>query len=111
MSCRNHRIRDTDTSLNLLRRVWDWREEGEAAMLADGPYLSVIGRSTQPWPWAGIESRPFRGAVLRSVDNQSTPLGREAGVIPTQSRYGDRPLSTRSMRKSGRRPRGRCSPS
>ena len=44
-------------------------------------------------------------ATLRSQP-RTTPRGREAGAIPAQSRYGDRPLGGR---KSGRRPTVHCS--
>jgi hypothetical protein len=91
MSCRNHRIRDTAMSVTSSGGSGDWREEGEAQMLADGPYRSLIWCSTGLDPGRG-STAAVRGAVLRSADNQSTPLGREAGAIPAQSRYGDRPL-------------------
>jgi hypothetical protein len=40
----------------------DWREEGEAAMLADGPYLSLIWGSTRPS--SGLVATAGRVAAL-----------------------------------------------
>jgi len=72
-----------------------WREEGEAPILAGGPYRRLI---RQPRPLAirvsvllcaqraGSVVLVFAGHLV------TTPSSREAGEIPAQSRYGERPF-------------------
>ena len=49
------------------------------------------GRSSRAYPGLA-PGGPRRGRVLRSARHpRTTPRGREAGAIPAQSRYGDRP--------------------
>ena len=72
----------------LLRRL-DWREEGEAWIVAEGAYRRLI--------------RAFTGNCCATLRAQHDTLrGREAGVNPAQSRYGDH--RSRARWKSGRRP-------
>jgi len=67
-----------------------WRDEGEATMMPSGTYPSLIATRV-------LGSEPTICV---------TPRGREAGEIPAQSRYGERPSGGR---ESGRRPHGACS--
>ena len=52
-----------------------WRDEGEATMMPSGTYPSLIATRV-------LGSEPTICV---------TPRGREAGEIPAQSRYGERP--------------------
>jgi hypothetical protein len=53
-------------------------------ILSGGPYRALIFGRTAAFG---------REPVLPSgTQSRSTPRGREAGAIPAQSRYGDRPL-------------------
>ena len=82
-----------DSTRDLLRRGHPWREEGEVAMVTRDRLtcrLSALGAG-------GTLAADNRGP---RVPADPTRFGREAGVIPAQSRYGDRPPG----RKSGRRP-------
>ena len=74
-----------------------WREEGEGAMVTTPAHLPLIRRTGSPVAASGTLHRATRGL---SAPPDPTRFGREAGVSPAQSRYGDRPLG----RKSGRRP-------
>jgi hypothetical protein len=47
--------------LNLLRRMDDWREEGEARIVPDAPYLALVRRSP-----AALSAA--QRVVVRSID-------------------------------------------
>ena len=64
-----------DTWSDLLRRLDDGRQEGEAGIVADRTALRLIARGTL----GGTTEHGLRR--------------REAGVIPAQSRYGEGPRS------------------
>ena len=125
-SCLHHEV-------DLLRRMDCWREEGEAAMLADGPYPSLIcDRYVLPCGDARGRSQAEGGGEhaserTPSVRERTTrrrqrthrpPRRARRGTVATSTRLVAKPVRSRhspatvnapTRRKSGRRPHGACS--